>query len=93
VISIITFCEMYKLCSRLQPPTTFSLLGWNILLAPCSKTPSIYRLPFMWDQVSQSYKTTDKIIVFFLYFNIYVFREAIGRKNILNWMSWSISRI
>jgi hypothetical protein len=37
------------LCSLLQSPVTSTLLGSNILLRPCSQTPSIYIFPLMWE--------------------------------------------
>jgi hypothetical protein len=45
LIALIIFgkaCKLWSsLCSLLQPPSTSSLLGPNILLTPCSQTPSI----------------------------------------------------
>jgi len=36
------------------------------------------------DKASHPYKTTGKVIVFFIYLNFYIFKEVMGRQKILN---------
>jgi hypothetical protein len=59
----IIFGENKLLCSFLQPPVTTSLLG--VLVTLFSK-PSVCSSFYMRDQVSHSYKTTDKITVLYI---------------------------
>jgi hypothetical protein len=52
LICLIISGDGYKLwssplCNYLHCSVTSSLLGPNILSAPCSQTPSVYALPFM----------------------------------------------
>jgi hypothetical protein len=54
LICLIIFVDEYKiwcssLCNFLHSPVTSSLFGPNILLRPCSQTPSVCALPLMWD--------------------------------------------
>jgi hypothetical protein len=70
LITLIIFGEAYKLwssllCSLLQPPTTYSLTGLNILFSTLlPNIPSICVLPSVWDaNVYNQYKTVGKIIV------------------------------
>jgi len=64
--------EAYKLlssslCSLLQPPTTSSLLGPNILLSTLfSYTINLCSSLSVRVIVSRPYKTTDKIIIFYV---------------------------
>jgi len=66
LITVIILGEAYKLwssplCNVLHPS---ALLGPDISLAPCSKTPSVYAPPLVWDQVSNLCKTPKIMYVF-----------------------------
>jgi hypothetical protein len=77
VLIVIILGEEHKLwssslCSFLQPPVTSSLCGSNILLSTLfSNTLSLLVCSSLnvRDEVSQPYRTTGKIIVFFIYSN------------------------
>jgi hypothetical protein len=67
LIIISTFCEKYKLWSfplrhSDHPPTISSIFGTNILITLFSDTFSLCYSINVRDQVSHTYKTTDKII-------------------------------
>jgi hypothetical protein len=70
----------FSLCSFLQPPVTSFLFGPNILL----KHPQSMFLPYVREQVSHPYRTTDKIS--FAHFNVYVFRQQTGGQKVLDWI-------
>jgi len=78
-----------SLCSLLQPPATFFLLGLNILLNTLFwNTLNLWSFLSVRDQVSHPYETRGRIIV--LCILICKFLERRRRLNILNWM---VSRI
>ena len=65
----------YSLCSFLHSPVTSSLLDPNILLNTLfSNTLSLRPYLNVSDRVSQSHRTTDKII--FLYISIFLFLDS-----------------
>jgi hypothetical protein len=60
-------------CSFLQPPTTSSLLGPNILLSTQpSNILNLYSSVTVRDQVSHPYKTTSKFIIMNIQFSYYL---------------------
>jgi hypothetical protein len=66
MLTLIIYGEAYKvwssLCSHLQPPATFSLLGPHILLSTLiPNTFHLYSSLILRDQVSHPYKTTEKL--------------------------------
>lgn len=60
----------------------FSLLGQNILLAPCSYTPSIYVLLLMWEANFYAYTKQEVKTINLCYLN-HVSEE---RQKLLNWI-------
>jgi len=72
IIIIIIICEVYKLwssslCSLLQPPTTSSLLGQNILLSTLfANTFNLCSSLSVRDHVSHPYRTTGKIVILYI---------------------------
>jgi hypothetical protein len=97
LIILLILSKEYKLwsssyCSFLQPPTTSSLSGPNILLSTLfSNTLSLCPSLNVRDQVSLPYRTTGKIIV--LYILNYVFRQQTRRQKVLAWMVARITQI
>jgi hypothetical protein len=89
LIALIMFCEVYKLwssslCSLLQTPAPSSLLGPNFLLCTLFlDTHNLCSSLSVRDQVSHPYKTTGKIM-FFIYFNLYVFTEQTTVRRVFN---------
>jgi hypothetical protein len=77
------FCEEYKLwspsCCFLQPRTISSLFSSNIL--PITLFPNTLRLCSSLN-VRQSYKTTDKIIVWYIL--IFIFLDSRRKDTFLN---------
>jgi hypothetical protein len=91
LITLMIYIEACKLlssslCSLLQPPTTSSILGQNILLSTLFlnilKPHSSLCVP---DQVSHQYKTTGKIMV--LYILIFKFLERRQEDKDYEWSS------
>jgi hypothetical protein len=78
------FCEVLKLwsssfCSHIQPPATSSLLGPNILLSTLfSNTLNLCSSLGVRVQVSHTYKTARKIIVFFYFL---IFKSCRGNEK------------
>jgi hypothetical protein len=97
-ITLIIFGEAYKLrssslCILLQSLATPSPLGPNILLSTLfPNTLKLCSSLSVGDQVPHAYKTTGKIIVF-VYFNLQVLRQKMGRQKIVNRMVRSIPGI
>jgi hypothetical protein len=87
---LITLGEEYKSCSTslysyLNLPITSYLFGPNILLSTLfSKTFSLLSSPKARDQVSHPYRTTGKIIVFYML--LFTFLES--RQDIEFWTEW-----
>jgi hypothetical protein len=83
-----------SLCNFLNSPVTSSLLGRNILLRTLfSNTLSLCSSLSVRDQVSHPYKTTGRMMFFFLYFNLYIPGQQAGWQKTLNRMVASIPRI
>jgi hypothetical protein len=73
---------------QLSPfPFTSSLLGPNISSAPCSQTPSVYALPLISETKFHTH-TKQLAELWFLYFNLYVPRQQVGRQKTVNRMVW-----
>jgi len=95
LISLIIFGKAYKswsssLCSLLQPPTTFSLLGPNILSTLSSDTPNLCSSLSVRDQVLHPYRTTGTVTV--LCILILDVRKEKGKHETENRTVASISR-
>jgi len=79
IITLIIFGEVYSyeathLCSLLRPPAT------------CSHIPSIYVLPLVWETKFHIQNSNYN----FVHFNLYGFREEMGRQKTVNIMVPSI---
>jgi hypothetical protein len=68
-------------------PTSYSSLfsPHNPLNALFSNTLSPHSSFSVTDQVSRSYKTADKLVLY-VYFNFYSFRQEMIRQKVLNWL-------
>jgi hypothetical protein len=93
LICLIIFWVDYKLwssplCNFLHSPH-LSHLGPNIPFSTFSQTSSVYAVPWMWDQVSYTYKNNWPNYGF-VYFNLYVPSQQAGKQKTLNRMVASI---
>jgi len=83
--TLIIFGEKYKVksCNFLQPPTTSSLLGPNILLKPCSHTPLLCALNVR-EQASHPYKTMGTIIALYILISTFSDRDKKTKDSEVN---------
>jgi hypothetical protein len=81
------------LCSFLHPPVTSSPLGPDILSTLFSNTPSLCSSLKVRDQVSHSYRTTDKIIVLCILIFAFLGYRLDDKKKVLDWMVATITWI
>jgi hypothetical protein len=96
-ICVMIFGDEYNLwnsllCNLLHSPVTSSFLGQNILLRPLlSNTLSLCSSHSVRDQVSHLYKTTGRIVVFYIL--TFTFLESRQEDRRLNQMVASIPQI
>jgi hypothetical protein len=84
---ILGWVKIMKLLIVQLPPFScyFIPLRSKFSSESCSQTPSVYALPVMWETKWQNYG--------FVYFNLYISGQQVGRQKTLDRMVASIRRI